>query len=250
MPPTNLQPPNTRRIYQIEDPDYDESGVYMTHDLEAVYLSGTSDEKFIIIDTGSARNLIGRHLIPLLEKRLKQNGHILKLTKTDKSFQFGARSESKCVAKTIVPLNIAGIVLHAEVFIVDNEIPFLLGGQILRQHKAEIKTSQNTITLNGRNIKLELLPSGHMAINWTANMHEVNVQTVLMTTKVSRKDWTMPEVQAAMVKEIKNLQENGTYQEVPQEPWMVIVPSMWVIQRSAEDDGKQAGNLKARLIVR
>jgi hypothetical protein len=36
----------------------------------------------------------------------------------------------------------------------------------------------------------------------------------------------MPEVQAAMVKEIKNLQENGTYQEVPQEPWMVVVPSM------------------------
>jgi len=28
------------------------------------------------------------------------------------------------------------------------------------------------------------------------------------------------------------------------------VPSMWVIQRSTEDDGKQAGNLKARLVVR
>ena len=58
----------------------------------------------------------------------------------------------------------------------------------------------------------------------------------------------MPEVQAAMVKEIRNLQENGTYQEVPQEPWMVVVPSMWVIQRSAEDDGKQTGNLKACLV--
>jgi hypothetical protein len=121
---------------------------------------------------------------------------------------------------------------------------------MLRQHKTEIKTSQNIMTINGCNIKLETLPSGHMAINWTANMHEVNVQTVLMTTKVSRKDWTMPKVQAAMVKEIRNLQENGTYQEVPQEPWMVIVPSMWVIQRSTEDDGKQAGNLKARLVVR
>ena len=31
---------------------------------------------------------------------------------------------------------------------------------------------------------------------------------------------------------------------------MVIVPSMWVIQRTAEDDGKQAGNLKAHLVVR
>ena len=40
----------------------------MTSDMEAVYLSGTSDEKFIIIDTGSARNLISCHLLPVLEE--------------------------------------------------------------------------------------------------------------------------------------------------------------------------------------
>jgi hypothetical protein len=65
-----------------------------------------------------------------------------------------------------------------------------------------------------------------MAINWTNKLHEATTQTILMTTKVSRKDWTMPEVQVAMVKEIRNLQENGMYQEVPKEPWMVVVPSM------------------------
>ena len=105
------------------------------------------------------------------------------------------------------------------------------------------------MTINGRSIKLELLPCGHMAINWTAKTHENSTQSVLLATKVPWKDWTMPEVQAAMVKEIKNLQENGIYQEVPHDPWMVVVPSMWVIQRSADDDGKQAGNLKARLVI-
>ncbi len=113
----------------MEDPDYEESGVFMTKDVEAIFLSGQNDEQFIIIDTGSARNLIGRHLLPVLEKRQKMSGHDLKLSKTDKTFQFGARSESKCFAKTVIPLNLAGIMLHAEVFIVNNEIPFLLGGK-------------------------------------------------------------------------------------------------------------------------
>ena len=157
----------------------------MTNNMEAVYLSGTSDEKFIIIDTGSARNLIGRHLLPVLEKRMKMNGHDLKLTKTDKTFQFRARSESKHFAKTVIPLNLAGIMIHAETFIVDNEIPFLIGGKLLREQKTNIKVSQNSLTINGRNIKLELLPSGHMAINWTEKLHETSSQTVLMMTKVS-----------------------------------------------------------------
>ena len=66
------------------------------------------------------------------------NGHDLNLTKTDKTFQFRARSESKCFAKTVIPLNLAGIMIHAETFIVDNEIPFLIGGKLLREQKTDI----------------------------------------------------------------------------------------------------------------
>ncbi len=79
------------------------------------------------------------------------------------------------------------------------------------------------MTINGRIIKLELLSSGHMAIDWTIDTHGTPTQSVLLATKVPRKDWTMPEVQAAMVKEIKNLQDNRTYQEVPNKPWMVVL---------------------------
>jgi len=49
-----------------------------------------------------------------------------------------------------------------------------------------------------------------------------------------------------MDKEMKNLYENGTYEEVKHKPWMVVVPSMWVINRTTDDDGKGAGKLKAR----
>ena len=52
-----------------------------------------------------------------------------------------------------------------------------------------------------------------------------------------------------MEKEIKNLQENGTYEEVQKESWMVVIPSMRVINQIRDDDGKNAGKIKARLVV-
>jgi hypothetical protein len=53
-----------------------------------------------------------------------------------------------------------------------------------------------------------------------------------------------------MYKEWMNLQETGTYEEVRREPWMTVIPTMWVINRSADDHGKEDGKLKARLVVR
>ena len=127
MPPAypTVQVQNPRRVYQVEQPEDEDSGVYMTNNVERFFLSGDNDEKFIIIDSGSAQNLIGRHLLPTLEKRLKINEHEMKLTKTEKTFQFGGRSESKSLAKTVIPLNMGGAMIYAEKFIVDNEIPFL-----------------------------------------------------------------------------------------------------------------------------
>jgi hypothetical protein len=55
---------------------------------------------------------------------------------------------------------------------------------------------------------------------------------------------------AAMIKDINNLGENGTYEEVKQESWMPILDSLWVINRSTDNDRKNAGRLKARLVVR
>ncbi len=71
-----------------------------------------------------------------------------------------------------------------------------------------------------------------------------------MTVKVPRRQWDSPEVREAMYHQIEVLQENGTYEEVKREPWMKTIPSMWVINSTTDDDGKQGGKIKARLVVR
>ena len=139
--------------------------------------------------------------------------------------------------------------MKAEVFVVDTEIPFLIGGSLLREHKTEISVSKNKLTLNNHKVDLNLLPSGNIALKWTSDLHKARVTDVYMTQKVSRKEWTTPPVIEAMEKELRNLQENGTYEVVKKEPWMVVIPSLWVITLTTDDNGKNAGKVKARLVV-
>jgi len=89
-----------------------------------------------------------------------------------------------------------------------------------------------------------------MALKWDVNLHKSKYPEIHLTEKVPRKEWNTPEVRAAMDKEMKNLQENETYEEVKEEPWMSVIPLMWVINKTTDDDGKGAGKLKARLVVR
>jgi hypothetical protein len=169
---------------------------------------------------------------------------------TKKTFQFGGRAVAPSSKKIIIPITLGPTQLQAEVYVVDTEIPFLLGGSLLREHKTEISVSKNKLTLNNYKVDLVLLKSGHIAINWTPALHKTRKVDVYMTQKVSRKEWSTPSVVEAMEKELRNLQENGTYEEVKQEPWMVVIPSMWVITQTTDDDGKNAGKTKARLVIR
>ena len=146
-------------------------------------------------------------------------------------------------AKVMVPLVLGRTLVEAEVFVVENEIPFLLRGSLLRQQKTEISVSDNKMTINNVTMKLMLMKSGHMAIPWTAKIHKLDRSnsSVLLTQRVSQKEWSTPEVQEAMHKEWTNLQENGTYEEVRREPWMTTIPTMWVINQSTYNNGKDAG---------
>jgi hypothetical protein len=90
-----------------------------------------------------------------------------------------------------------------------------------------------------------------MAIPWKDDIHRIDrTDKVLMTVKVPRRIWHYPEVKEAMYTQMNVLQENGTYEEVQRQPWMKVIPSMWVINSTTDDDGKQAGKIKARLVVR
>ncbi len=52
-----------------------------------------------------------------------------------------------------------------------------------------------------------------------------------------------------MSKELKNLQEHQTYEEVRREPHMSVIPSLWVINKHTEDGKIDSGKIKARLVV-
>ncbi len=97
---------------------------------------------------------------------------------------------------------------------------------------------------------MKTLDSGHLAINWDAKLHKrPETAGVLLSEKVSRKDYDTPEVWDAMSKELRNLQEHKTYEEVRREQHMSVIPSLWVINRHTEDGKVDSGKIKARLVV-
>jgi len=58
------QADNSKKVFQCEE--IEEEEVLIATALEKVFLGGIGDCQNIILDTGSSRNLIGRHLVPLL----------------------------------------------------------------------------------------------------------------------------------------------------------------------------------------
>ena len=154
-PQTNNMGQN--RVFQINQDDNEE--VYVAANVEMIYMGGVQDHNNIIIDTGSAYNLIGYHLVPFLKQRMEEAGSTMSIIPTKKTFQFGGRTVAPSSSKIIVPLTVGPTQLKAEVFVVDTEIPFLIGGSLLREHKTEISVSENKLTLNNHKVNLNLLPS-------------------------------------------------------------------------------------------
>jgi len=251
MKPSVIIPPgsNKGRIYQVNEED-EEDEVYISADLDRIFLGGAKDHDSAIIDTGSAYNLIGYHLVPLLEQRLTEAGIELKVIPTQKKFQFGGNTVISSTGQIDVPIILGRTKINAKVFIVETEIPFLIGGSLLRAQKTEISVNSNSMTVNNCKIDLDLLQSGHMALKWDVYLHKPKHPEIFLTEKVPKKEWTDPEVKAAMDKEMKNLYDNGTYEEVRRQDWMNVIPLMWVINKTSDDDGKGAGKIKARLVVR
>jgi hypothetical protein len=196
-------------------------GVYdVKLSVEQIYLSSQIEATNMVVDTGSTYNLIGQQLLPILNERLQAGGHKLKLEDTLKYFKFGGHDNIECKKKTNIPLCLVDITKNIEVYIVPEKIPFLIGGQTLRSMEAEIKLAPNTLTVDGRRIQMDLTPSGHMTLPWNIRSHSTKqVNQVNLTQKVSRKEFNQPKVMTAMIKEITNLNNNGTYTEVKQEPW-------------------------------
>ena len=93
-PQTNSQNPmGQARIFQIDKNEE----VYVAADLEMIYMGGVKDHNNIIIDTGSAYNLIGHHLVPLLKQRIEEAGSEMSIFPTKKTFWWILRLMILCM---------------------------------------------------------------------------------------------------------------------------------------------------------
>ena len=227
--------PQAKSVFQVNNQEDEVYNVKLS--AEQIYLSSQVEVSSIVIDTGSTYNLIGQQLLPVLNERLQSGGQELKLEDTLKYFKFGGHDNTVCKSKVNIPLNIAGITQDIEVYIVPEKVPFLIGGQTLRTMEAKIDLAPNTLSINGHKVQMELTKSGHMTLPWTGQSHNIQkVNPVHLTQKISRKEYNQPKVMTAMIKEITNLNNNGTYIEVKHDPWLPIVDTMWVINKSTGQD--------------
>lgn len=115
--------------------------------MERIYLGGVNDDTNIIIDIGSACNLMGHHLVLVLKQRLTEASFETEIMPTKKKFQFRGRAVIPSSGKMEVPIVLRQIRINAEVFVMKTEIPFLIAGSLLRQQKKEISVSDNMMTV-------------------------------------------------------------------------------------------------------
>jgi len=247
--PMPMPMPASKNVFQVEH-NPNEEAVLMSAQVDHVFIGEVDNHQHIILDTGSSYNLIGRHIIPILEEKMKEAGTKMIVQPAGKRFQFGGTVKSCSTAKVLVPLLLGKTRVETEVYIVDTDIPFLLGGNFLRQHKTEISVSDNTLIINNHMIPLLLLATGHMAIPWESEIHKINRHdTVLMTVTVHENKWGAPAVKEAMHKQQRTLKECGVYKEVQIQPWLPTLPSKWIINATTSDDVEMGGAVTARLTV-
>jgi len=242
-------------VYKVEEPDdeYDEGPkrLEQVHLVDRTFLAKEMERENIIVDTGSNHNLISRSLMKQLGIKLKSAGQKLVSVPTRKFFQFGGGPPTKSTKMIKVPMNMCGKIIAMDVFVVEQNVPFLMGGKFLKDLEAKIDMKVPALLLrDGQQLVMKHLESGHLAIEWNIKIHrKPETPQVLLSEKVSRKDYDTPEVREAMDKEMKNLQEHGTYEEVRREQYMSVIPSLWVINRHTEDGKTDSGKVKSRLVV-
>jgi len=105
------------KIFQVDQDEEEE--VLISADLDRIFLGGVRDHTNVIIDTGSAYNLIGHHLVPVLKERFAKANIELKIQETKKKFQFGGRAIISSTGKTEVPIILGRTMINAKIYIVE-----------------------------------------------------------------------------------------------------------------------------------
>ena len=141
-----------------------------------------------IIDTAAQGGLIGRPALRRLEESLK--GHGLRVVWNGKQAQAkGIGGDAKVCGVVEIPVGIGGVNGLIEATVVEDEVPFLLSIQFLKQVGAIVNLQESSLALTAfdKSSRIHHMPSGHVAVQ-VLDFHEQGWQLPDLAVERSRKE--------------------------------------------------------------
>ena len=83
----------------------------------------------------------------LLQEKVKTTGQKMKVEDTRKFFQFGGGQPTRSDEMLKVPINLSGKLFSMDVYVVEQNVPFLMGGRFLRDVDAQINMKKPALLL-------------------------------------------------------------------------------------------------------
>ena len=146
-----------RNIFLCNTP-YDK--IYQTNE---VFLNKNDLGQIIIVDSGCPRSLMGKSEYNILREKLKVKTECINNLE---KFKFGPSKIYNSERKAHMKLNLGGAVVEVEFFIVDGEVPILLGNDVLDPLKANINLGSRKLEFHclGTSIDMVRTAGGHYVI--------------------------------------------------------------------------------------
>ena len=147
-------------VYKVQEPEdeYEEAPkrLEQVQLVDRAFLAKLIEKENIIVDTGSNYNLIGRNLVKLMDEKLRSTGQEMIKESARKFFQFGGGQPTKSNEMIKVPINLAGKLVTMNVYVVEQNVPFLMGGRFLREVDACINMKLPALLLKeGRQVAIK-----------------------------------------------------------------------------------------------
>ena len=129
---------------------------------------GVGGSSKVILDTGASANLVGASWLNNHNAILKASGRPqAKITPAFATFRCGDGRVGDVRRAAIIPIAIAGHTGHFMAYVVDAEIPALLGKEALETLGSHLDFCERVLIMEslGEDIPLEMSPAGHFLLN-------------------------------------------------------------------------------------
>lgn len=142
-------------------------GVWTVSDDDEGHDVSDADVPLAIIDTGCTRTMIGHKQLKQLHKKLKLQGHSIRIDNHRQVFRgIGGQTVSKSTA--IIPVGIGGHEGYIRAHIMPKRAPFLLSHRLLKQFGTVLNLAESTMsmsTIGVEELPISLTSTGHPAVN-------------------------------------------------------------------------------------